>query len=74
MQKFTAEQTSKSQAVFFRGSWSGPDAENYLSDSEEPAPPNYTRFKSCVWSVIRKACHKPMTACDMNCIGKWTKL
>jgi peptide/nickel transport system substrate-binding protein len=40
------EQTSKSQALFFRGSWIAdyPDAENYLSVfySKNPAPPNYT--------------------------------
>jgi oligopeptide transport system substrate-binding protein len=44
------EQTAKSQALFFRGSWIAdyPDAENYLSVfySKYPAPPNYTRFKS----------------------------
>ena len=44
------EQTSKSQALFFRGSWIAdyPDAENYLSVfySRNPAPPNYTRFNS----------------------------
>ena len=44
------EQTSKQQAVFFRGSWIAdyPDAENYLSVfySKNPAPPNYTRFKN----------------------------
>ena len=42
------EQTSKSQVLFFRGSWIAdyPDAENYLSVfySKNPAPPNYTRF------------------------------
>ncbi|HEX3767221.1 MAG TPA: ABC transporter substrate-binding protein, partial [Puia sp.] len=42
------EETAKSQALFFRGSWIGdyPDAENYLSVfySENPAPPNYTRY------------------------------
>ena len=42
------EQTSKSQALFFRGSWIAdyPDAENYLSVfySKNPAPPNYTRY------------------------------
>jgi peptide/nickel transport system substrate-binding protein len=42
------EQTSKSQALFFRGSWIAdyPDAENYLSVfySNNPAPPNYTRY------------------------------
>ncbi len=44
------EQTSKGQAVFFRGSWIAdyPDAENYLSVfySKNPAPPNYTRYKN----------------------------
>jgi len=42
------EQTSKSQALFFRGSWIAdyPDEENYLSVfySKNPAPPNYTRY------------------------------
>ncbi|HVU55440.1 MAG TPA: ABC transporter substrate-binding protein [Puia sp.] len=42
------EQTARSQALFFRGSWIAdyPDAENYLSVfySKNPAPPNYTRF------------------------------
>ena len=45
---FLLEQTAKSQALFFRGSWIAdyPDAENYLSCfySKNPAPPNYTRF------------------------------
>lgn len=44
------EQTSKSQALFFRGSWIAdyPDAENYLSVfySKNPAPPNYTRYRN----------------------------
>ena len=44
------EQTSKSQAPFFRGSWIAdyPDAENYLSVfyGNNPAPPNYTRYKN----------------------------
>ncbi len=44
------EQTSKGQALFFRGSWIAdyPDAENYLSVfySKNPAPPNYTRYKN----------------------------
>jgi len=44
------EQTSKSQALFFRGSWIAdyPDAENYLGVfyGKNPAPPNYTRFKN----------------------------
>ena len=42
------EETAKSQAPFFRGSWIAdyPDAENYLSVfySKNPAPPNYTRY------------------------------
>jgi len=42
------EQTAKSQALFFRGSWMAdyPDAENYLSVfyGKNPAPPNYTRY------------------------------
>ncbi|MEO7922279.1 MAG: ABC transporter substrate-binding protein [Chitinophagaceae bacterium] len=42
--------TSNSTAAFFRGSWIAdyPDAENYLSVfySKNPAPPNYTRYKS----------------------------
>ncbi len=44
------EQTAKSQALFFRGSWIAdyPDAENYLSVfySQNPAPPNYTRYQN----------------------------
>ena len=44
------EQTSKSQAVFFRASWIAdyPDAENFLSVfyGKNPAPPNYTRYKN----------------------------
>jgi oligopeptide transport system substrate-binding protein len=43
------EETAKSQAIFFRASWIGdyPDAENFLSIfySNNPAPPNYTRYK-----------------------------
>jgi oligopeptide transport system substrate-binding protein len=42
------EETAKSEALFFRGSWIAdyPDAENYLSVfySRNPAPPNYTRY------------------------------
>jgi oligopeptide transport system substrate-binding protein len=42
------EETAKSTALFFRGSWIAdyPDAENYLSVfySKNPAPPNYTRY------------------------------
>lgn len=44
------EQTAKSQALFFRGSWMAdyPDAENYLSVfyGKNPAPPNYTRYRN----------------------------
>lgn len=45
--------TSSSTAAFFRGSWIAdyPDAENYLSVfySKNPAPPNYTRYKSAAF-------------------------
>ncbi|HVZ95833.1 MAG TPA: ABC transporter substrate-binding protein, partial [Chitinophagaceae bacterium] len=44
------EETAKSDALFFRGSWIAdyPDAENYLSVfySKNPAPPNYTRYRN----------------------------
>jgi len=44
------EQTAKSQAPFFRGSWIAdyPDAENFLSVfyGKNPAPPNYTRYQN----------------------------
>ena len=50
------EQTAKSQALFFRGSWIAdyPDAENYLSVfySKNPAPPNYTRYKNPVFDAL----------------------
>ena len=50
------EQTAKSQAVFFRGSWIAdyPDAENYLSlfYSKNPSPPNYTRYKNPLYDVL----------------------
>ncbi|MEO7307244.1 MAG: ABC transporter substrate-binding protein [Ferruginibacter sp.] len=50
------EQTSKSQAPFFRGSWIAdyPDAENYLSVfySKNPAPPNYTRYKNPEFDLL----------------------
>ncbi len=50
------EQTSKSQALFFRGSWIAdyPDAENYLSVfySKNPAPPNYTRYHNDAFDVL----------------------
>ncbi len=50
------EQTSKSQALFFRGSWIAdyPDAENYLSVfySKNPSPPNYTRYKNPLFDAL----------------------
>ena len=50
------EQTSKSQTLFFRGSWIAdyPDAENYLSVfySRNPAPPNYTRFRNADYDAL----------------------
>ncbi len=50
------QQTSKSQALFFRGSWIAdyPDAENYLSVfySKNPAPPNYTRYKNITYDLL----------------------
>jgi peptide/nickel transport system substrate-binding protein len=50
------EQTSKSQALFFRGSWIAdyPDAENYLSVfyGKNPAPPNYTRFNNAQFNTL----------------------
>lgn len=50
------EQTAKSQALFFRGSWIAdyPDAENYMAMyySKNPAPPNYTRYKNPVFDAL----------------------
>ncbi len=50
------EQTSKSQALLFRGSWIAdyPDAENYLSVfySKNPAPPNYTRYSNPAYDLM----------------------
>lgn len=50
------ETTAKSQAMFFRGSWVAdyPDAENFMSVfySRNPAPPNYTRFRSAVFDGL----------------------
>jgi peptide/nickel transport system substrate-binding protein len=44
------EQTAKSAAVFFRGTWIAdyPDAESYLAFfyGKNPAPPNYTRYSN----------------------------
>jgi oligopeptide transport system substrate-binding protein len=59
------EQTSKSQALFFRGSWIAdyPDAENYLSVfySKNPAPPNYTRYKNETFDVLYEKALKEKT-------------
>lgn len=50
------EQTAKSEALFFRGSWIGdyPDAENFLSVfySKNPAPPNYTRYHNPAYDAL----------------------
>lgn len=50
------EQTAKSQALMFRGSWIAdyPDAENYMAMfySRNPAPPNYTRYKNPAFDVL----------------------
>ncbi|MDI3320764.1 ABC transporter substrate-binding protein [Pinibacter soli] len=50
------EQTAKSEAFFFRGSWIAdyPDAENYLSVfySKNPAPPNYTRYNNPAFDAL----------------------
>lgn len=50
------EQTAKSEALFFRGSWIAdyPDAENYLAVfySKNPAPPNYTRYKNFAYDKL----------------------
>ncbi|MBX2925051.1 MAG: ABC transporter substrate-binding protein [Chitinophagaceae bacterium] len=50
------EQTAKSQALFFRGSWMAdyPDAENYLSVfyGKNPAPPNYTRYNNPAFNLL----------------------
>ncbi len=49
-------QTSKSEALFFRGSWIAdyPDAENYLSVfyGKNPAPPNYTRYQNPLYDAL----------------------
>ena len=53
---FLLEQTAKSQALFFRGSWIAdyPDAENYLGCfySKNPAPPNYTRYRNPAFDAL----------------------
>lgn len=50
------EQTAKSQALFFRGSWIAdyPDAENYMAMfySKNPAPPNYTRYANREFDLL----------------------
>lgn len=53
------EQTAKSEALFFRGSWIAdyPDAENFLSVfyGGNPAPPNYTRYKNQQFDKLYEA-------------------
>lgn len=53
------EQTAKSDALCFRGSWMGDyaDAENYLAVfySKNPAPPNYTRYKNPAYDRLYEA-------------------
>jgi oligopeptide transport system substrate-binding protein len=53
------EETAKSEALFFRGSWIAdyPDAENYLSVfySKNPAPPNYTRYNNLLFDKLYEA-------------------
>jgi len=50
------EQTAKSKALFYRGSWIAdyPDAENYLSVfyGKNPAPPNYTRYNNPAFDIL----------------------
>lgn len=50
------EQTAKSAAPFFRGSWIAdyPDAENYMAMfySKNPAPPNYTQYKNSAFDAL----------------------
>ncbi len=53
------EQTAKSEALFFRGSWIAdyPDAENFLSVfyGKNPAPPNYTRYNNPEFDKLYEA-------------------
>lgn len=53
------EQTAKSEALFFRGSWIAdyPDAENFLSVfyGKNPAPPNYTRYHNPQFDQLYEA-------------------
>lgn len=50
------EQTSKSQAPFFKANWIAdyPDAENYFTVlyGGNPAPPNYTRYKNAAFDIL----------------------
>lgn len=50
------EQTAKSTALFFRGSWIAdyPDAENFLGVfyGKNPAPPNYTRYRNDAFDAL----------------------
>ena len=50
------EEMSKSQVLFFRGSWIAdfPDASNYLGVfySKNPAPPNYTRYNNLDYDIL----------------------
>jgi peptide/nickel transport system substrate-binding protein len=53
------EQTARSEALFFRGSWIAdyPDAENFLSVfyGKNPAPPNYTRYSNPQFDQLYEA-------------------
>lgn len=55
-QSLLLEQTAKSEALFFRGSWIAdyPDAENFLSVfyGKNPAPPNYTRYQNPKFDLL----------------------
>ena len=50
------QKMTQGTADFFRASWIAdyPDAENYMTlfYSKNPAPPNYTRFKSAIFDVL----------------------
>jgi len=52
------DQMSKSQALFFRGSWIAdyPDASNFMDVfyGGNPAPPNYTRFQNASFDELYK--------------------
>ncbi len=55
-QSLLLEETAKSEALFFLGSWIAdyPDAENFLSVfySPNPAPPNYTRYHNAAFDRL----------------------